>query len=153
MIDLDSIDRRLLAAVQTDGRLSQQELAEAAGLSASQCGRRLKRLEESGVIAAYTARLDPARLGYDVTAFVTVTLAAHGEAAAGRFHRAVERIPEVLECWAVTGDGDYLLRVVAENLKAFSDLLMHQLLALPEVATVRSNIALDRIKQTTALPV
>ncbi|MEQ9326980.1 MAG: Lrp/AsnC ligand binding domain-containing protein, partial [Rhodospirillales bacterium] len=73
--------------------------------------------------------------------------------AAGRFHRAVARIPEVLECWAVTGDGDYLLRVVAENLKAFSDLLMHQLLALPEVATVRSNIALDRIKQTTALPV
>tara|TARA_R110002110_G_scaffold192614_3_gene400826 strand:- start:791 stop:1258 length:468 start_codon:yes stop_codon:yes gene_type:complete len=149
---LDRLDTRILAVLQEDGRLPLQEVGEIVGLSASQCGRRLRRLEEAGLVSGYAALLDPVAFGFDVTAFVTVTLAQHGEAPAARFHRAIERLPNILECWAVTGEGDYLLRVVATNLKSFSDVLMHDLLALPEVANVKSNIALDRIKQTTALP-
>ena len=149
---LDALDRKILAALQDEGRLSNIDLSERIGLSASQCSRRLKRLEDEGVIARYAAILEAARLGIGVTAFVTVTLERQREDAAQAFQAAVAERPAIQECWAISGDGDYLLRVVAADLKSFSDFMMHDLLALPNVANVRSAIALDRLKQTTALP-
>ena len=150
--DLDTFDIRILAALQENGRLTNIELADRVALSASQCGRRLRRLEESGMIHQYTAVLDAARVGLEVTAFVIVTLERQSEAAPGAFQSRIAAMNEILECWSVTGDGDYLLRIVAPGLRAFSDFLMHELLSLPNVANVRSIVALDRIKQTTALP-
>lgn len=149
---LDATDRRILGALQENARLSNVELSEQVNLSPSQCHRRLKRLEDSGVIESYAARLDPEAVGLGVTAFVSVSLGKHGENPAARFAEAVRAIPEILECHSVTGEADYLLRVTARDLKAFSDFLMHGLMRLPEVDGVRSSIALECIKRPTALP-
>lgn len=149
---LDATDRRILNALQENARLSNVELSEQVHLSPSQCHRRLKRLEDAGVVAGYAARLDPEAVGLGVTAFVSVTLGKHGENPAARFADAVRVIPEILECHSVTGEADYLLRVAAADLKAFSDFLMHELMRLPEVDAVRSSIALECIKAPTALP-
>ena len=148
----DATDRRLLQALQTDGRLRNVELSEQIHLSASQCQRRLKRLEELGVIRRYVALLDNEKLGLGVMAMVSVTLEKHGKDPAGAFHQVIKEEPAILECWAVTGDSDYLLRVVAADLKSFSDFLMHRLLGLPMVAGVRSTILMQELKATTALP-
>lgn len=150
--DLDSLDVKLLAALQRDGRASHVQLSEAVSLSASQVQRRLRRLEAAGLVSGYAALLDAERLGLDVTAFTHVTLERHGERSAAAFHDAMRRLPEVLECWSVSGEADYLLRIVAADLRAFSDFLMHRLLPVPGVASVKSNIALERVKATTALP-
>ncbi len=150
--ELDAADRRLLAALQSDARASGVELAEEVRLSPSQCQRRLKRLEETGLIAGYGVRLDRRRLGLDVVAFVQVTLARHGDDPAETFHAVLRDMPEVLEAHAITGDADYLLRVVAPDLQAFSDIVLKRLLALPGVATVRSSLSLGEIKATDALP-
>lgn len=151
-IHLDAADRRLLAALQADGRASGVELAERVRLSPSQCQRRLKRLEETGLVAGYGVRLDRRKLGLDVVAFVQVSLARHGDDPAEAFHRAVAAMPEVLEVHAVTGDADYILRVVAPDLEAFSDVVLKRLLALPTVGAVRSSLSLGEIKATDALP-
>lgn len=149
---LDSTDRRLLAALQVDGRLSNAELSERIHLSPSQCQRRQKRLERSGLIRRYVALLDRERLGIGVMAVVSVTLKQSGNSPVAAFHRAVEREDAILECWSVTGDSDYLLRVVASDLQAFSDFLMDRLLGLPMVAGVRSTILMRELKTSTALP-
>ena len=132
--------------------MSHVELSERVHLSPSQCQRRVKRLERLGVVREYVARLEADKVGLGVMAFVNVTLEKHGQNPAKAFQKAVGRYPQILECWAVTGDADYLLRVVAPDLKAFSNLLMHELLALPMVAGVRSNLLLEPLKDTTALP-
>lgn len=152
MTELDEFDRRILAAVQENGRISGAELAITVALSGSQCSRRQKKLEDDGVIARYAAILDDAAIGLDVTAFVTVSLERHGETEAAAFAHAIERRDDVLECWSVSGDDDYMLRVVAPNLQAFSNMLMQELLAIHNVANVRSIIALDCLKRTTKLP-
>jgi Lrp/AsnC family leucine-responsive transcriptional regulator len=151
-LDLDATDVRLLESLQGEARLSNVELSERVHLSPSQCYRRLRRLEDGGVVRAYAALLDREGLGFGVMAFVNVTLEKHGEHPAQAFHQAVQDEPEILECYAVSGEADYLLRVVAGDLKAFSDFLMHRLLRLPMVANVRSSILLDELKATTALP-
>ncbi len=150
--DLDSIDLRLLAALQDNARLSHVELAEQVYLSASQCQRRLKKLEQQGVIRCYAALLDRDKLGLGVMAFVNVTLEKHGENPARDFRQVIAHEEAILECWSVSGDADYLLRVVARDLKGFSDFLMYRLLRMPMVANVRSSILLEPIKYTTALP-
>jgi Lrp/AsnC family leucine-responsive transcriptional regulator len=151
-IALDAADCRLLAALQADGRASGVELAERVRLSASQCQRRLKRLEEAGLVTGYGVRLDRRKLGLDVVAFVQVSLARHGDDPAEGFHAAVAAMPEILEVHAITGDADYILRVVAPDLEAFSDVVLKRLLALPMVAAVRSSLSLGEIKATDALP-
>lgn len=151
-LELDALDVKLLAALQRDGRASHVQLSEAVALSASQIQRRLRRLEAAGLVSGYAALLDPERLGLDVVAFTHVTLERHGERPAATFHEAVRRLPEVLECWSVSGEADYLLRVVVPDLRAFSDFLMHRLLPVPGVASVKSNIVLERVKATVALP-
>ncbi|HSK41826.1 MAG TPA: Lrp/AsnC family transcriptional regulator [Arenibaculum sp.] len=152
MITLDGFDIRLLAALQEDARLSNVALSEKVHLSPSQVHRRLRRLEDVGVIARYTAQIVPDSVGLGVLAFTSVSLERHGESPATRFAQAVAHLPEVLECFSVTGEADYMLRIVAPDLKAFSDFLMHALMPLPGVRSVRSNIVLETVKQTTVLP-
>lgn len=150
--ELDVYDRRLLQALQADGRLSHVELSEQVYLSASQCQRRLKKLEDTGIIRRYVALLDADKLGLGVMAILSVTLEKHGDDPARAFKESIAGHPQILECWSVTGEADYVMRVVAPDLKAFSDFLMHELLNLPLVAGVRSNILLEQIKFTTELP-
>jgi Lrp/AsnC family transcriptional regulator, leucine-responsive regulatory protein len=150
---IDDLDKKILDMLQKFGRLSHVELSEKIGLSASQCSRRLTRLEENGTINHYAAILDAAKSGLDVTAFVSVMLEKHGEEEAAAFKRAIEARPNVLECWSVSGESDYMLRVVASSLQSFADWMMRDILSIPNVANVHSTIALDKIKQTTALPI
>ncbi|GLS14695.1 Lrp/AsnC family transcriptional regulator [Hydrogenophaga electricum] len=149
---LDRLDRRLLAALQANGRISNQELAQTVHLSPAQSNRRHRRLENAGYIRGYEARLDPQRLGLGVMAFVHVSMERGQHRELVKFQRTVGKMPEVLECYAVTGDFDYVCKVVARDLKALSDFLLRTLAQLPGVSSVRSSICLDELKCTTALP-
>lgn len=149
--DLDVFDLRLLTALQREGRAPNAALAETVGLSASQVSRRLARLEAEGVIATYAALLKPDAVGLSVLAFSSVSLERQAEAMDG-FEAAMLRFPEILECYSVTGEQDFVLRIVARDLKAFADFLSDRLLRVPGVRSVRSSIVLHTIKQTTALP-
>src|SRR5581483_10794204 len=118
MISVDSFDLRILAALQDDGRLTNQELADLAGLSASQCSRRRMRLEEDGVIAGYRAELASQALGFELIAFIQITLATHSPDNAERFRALVNRVDDIQDAYALTGDSDYLLKVVLRDLKS-----------------------------------
>ena len=149
---LDRLDRRILAALQANGRISNQELAAQVHLSPAQSNRRHKRLEAMGYIQRYEARLDADRLGLGVTAFVHITMDRGQFKEVQKFQRNVGKMPQVLECYAVTGDFDYVCKVVARDLKALSDFLLGTLAQLPGVNGVRSSVCLDEIKCTSALP-
>lgn len=151
-VQLEPQDLRILTALQANARLTNVELSEQVNLSPSQCYRRLKRLEEQGFVKDYAAIVSRRAVGLDVMAFVSVTLEKHGEDPARAFNEAVNRFPEILECWAVSGDSDYLLRVVSTDLRSFSNFLMRDMLSLPMVAGVKSTILLEEEKNTTALP-
>lgn len=151
-VALDRTDLRILDILQRDGRLSNQEIAEQVSLSPSPCLRRIRRLEELGVIRQYVALVDPQRIGLGLLAYVTVKLEKRGKMPMDEFRARVQTWPEVLACYAMTGDMDYLLRVHVEDLEHFSRLVMTQLLKQPGVVDVKSSFALDRIKETTALP-
>jgi Lrp/AsnC family leucine-responsive transcriptional regulator len=161
-IELDKTDRKILAILQTDGRLSNQDVAERVNLSPSPCLRRIKRLEEAGVIRQYVALLDPDKLGLGLLAYVNVRLEKHSEVRDGTripvtsprkdFAQSVESWPEVVACYAMTGDMDFLLRVHVEDMDHFSRFMMATLLRHPAVLDVKSSFALQRVKDTTALP-
>jgi len=144
--DLDPYDLRILEALQHDGRLSNVELGEKVNLSASQVSRRVGRLVEDGYIRRFQAVLDPLRIGIGLTAYCMITLKIHSEGGMGDFHRRVKALPEILECQALTGEADYLLKIAVPDLKAFSDFLSENLMRAPEVAAIRSSIVLDSIK-------
>jgi len=152
MIDVDGFDLKLLAALQDDGRLTNQQLADAVGLSASQCSRRRTRLEEDGTIAGYHADLASERLGFNVVAFVHITLATHSPDNAKHFRDLVTRVDDVQEAYSLTGDADYLLKIILRDLKSLSDIVNNVLMPHPSVAHVRSSIVLDRLKATGKLP-
>ena len=153
---LDAIDRRILRALQTDGRMTYDLLAAAVNLSPSAVLRRVKRLEETGVIAAYVALLAPERVGLGLTAFLDVRLektsAVHKRNPMDLVRASVQTWPEVVECAALTGDMDYLLRVVVEDMAHYSRFVMDTLLAHPSVQDCKTSFVLDRVKNTTALP-
>lgn len=158
-VKLDKTDRKILAILQAEGRLSNQELAERVNLSPSPCLRRIRQLEEAGVIRQYVALLDPEKIGLGLLAYVNVRLEKHSEVpgAAGRSPRAdfsasVAAWPEVVACYAMTGEMDFLLRVHVEDMEHFSHFMMDTLLKHPAVLDVKSSFALQRIKDTTALP-
>lgn len=151
-LDLDRIDRKILAFLQAHGRASNLEMAEAVGLSPAQCHRRHRRLEEQGFIRGYAVRLNAANLKLGVTAFIEVTMEKGHIRDLKKFTDVVVDIPQIMECYAVTGDFDYVIKVVARDLKSLSQFLMDQLMRLPGVNSVRSSICLDEIKCTTALP-
>jgi Lrp/AsnC family leucine-responsive transcriptional regulator len=153
MIDLDLFDRRILAALQRDGRMTSVALAELVHLSASQCARRVQRLEEAGIIRSYRAVLDPAALGLGVAGVVSLSLASHAKANIQEVHRQIAARPAIVECVAVTGEADYQLRVVARDLREFSALLMDAIVPMPGVSTMHSSIILDEVKPFAALPI
>ncbi len=150
---LDAIDVRILAALQQDGRMSNLELAEAVHLSPAQCNRRHKRLEAQGLIKRYETRLDASLLGFGVTAFIQVTMERGHAREIKKFRDAVTALAQVQECYAVTGESDYVLKVVASDLRALSDFLLGKLMRLPGVNGVHSSVCLDEIKCTSALPI
>jgi DNA-binding Lrp family transcriptional regulator len=152
MISVDAFDLKLLAALQDDGRLTNQELADLVGLSASQCSRRRMRLEEDNVIAGYHADLVSEALGFTLIAFIHITLATHSPDNAEKFRALVNRVDEIQEAYSMTGDADYLLKVVLHDLKSLSDIVNNVLMPHQSVAHVRSSIVLDRLKETQKLP-
>lgn len=149
---IDRTDRRILEQLQANGRLSNQELAERVLLSPSPCLRRVRALERSGVIQRYAAVLDPLRVGLELLAYVSVKLEKRGKMPVDQFTRAVQSWPEVITCFSMTGDMDYLMRVQVENLAHYSRFIMDQLLKQPGVIDIKSNFVLERVKETTVLP-
>ncbi len=149
---LDEIDRRILNVLQDNARIANVDLAGRVGVSASPCWRRVREMEESGVIARYVTLLAPAALGLQVSVFVLVTLEKQIEGALEIFEAAVRRRPEVMECYLMTGDADYHLRVVVADLPAYERFLMDHLTRVPGIANIRSSFALKQVKYTTALP-
>jgi len=151
-LDFDRIDRKILGFLQEHGRASNLELAEAASLSPAQSHRRHRRLEEEGFIARYETRLNAARLGLSVVAFIHVGMEKGHIRDMKKFTDTVVDLPEILECYSVTGDFDYVVKVVAHDLKSLSLFLMEKLMRLPGVNSVRSSVCLDEIKCTSSLP-
>jgi Lrp/AsnC family transcriptional regulator, leucine-responsive regulatory protein len=150
---LDRIDQSILEHLQTNGRLTNVELADRVGLSPSPCLRRVRHLEETGLIKGYQAVVDQAKAGLPVSVFVSVRLEQQREEAMARFEAAVRGFPEVLECYLMTGTRDYLLRVVASDLAGYEQFLKRTLTRIDGVASIESSFALAQVKHTTALPV
>ena len=150
---LDAIDRKILDRLQRDGRTSNQDLSLAVGLSPSPCLRRVRVLEDSGTITGYVALVSPDAVGLPVTAFVRVRLSSQDDRNLAEFERTVSTFPEVMECYLMTGDSDYQLRIQVESLAAFEDFLRHKLTRIASVAGVNSSFALRPIVYRTALAV
>jgi Lrp/AsnC family transcriptional regulator, leucine-responsive regulatory protein len=149
---LDRTDLRILEELQRDGRIANAELAERVQLSPSPCLRRVARMESSGVIAGYAAKLDAARIGLGLQAFVRVQLARHDRDAIARFAELVQEWPEVVACYALTGDMDYLMQVWVQDLAHFSTFLMDRLMNAAGVDDVNSSFVLREVKPAGALP-
>ena len=149
---LSSKDRAILAELQQDSRVTMQQLAERIGMSSSACWRRVRALEEAGIIDRYAVIVNPRKAGFNLSSMTLVSLVRHEQKHVENFVREVRRHPEVLECFATSGEADYHLRVVAEDIDAYNRFLEDFILKLPGVSQVRSNIVLKEIKADTALP-
>ena len=149
---LGNKDRRILAELQRDSRLTNQELADKVGMSNSATWRRVKSLEEDGIIERYVAILNPRKAGFGLASMVHVSLARHEQSNVDHFIREVMQHPEVLECFATSGEADFHLRVVVEDMDAYNRFLDDFIFRLPGVSQVRSDIVLKEIKVDTALP-
>ncbi|MEM1006078.1 MAG: Lrp/AsnC family transcriptional regulator [Pseudomonadota bacterium] len=152
-MSLDTTDRKILAALQRNGRMSNSELSEQVNLSPSACHRRVQRLEVDGYIRNYVALLDARKMNVPTTVFVEITLQGQAEEVLEAFEKAVARIPDVLECHLMAGTADYILKVVAENTEDFARIHRQYLSRLPGVAQMQSSFALRTVFKTTALPV
>lgn len=152
-IVLDAKDRALLRHLQADGRITIAALAARIALSESACRRRVEHLEQAGLIAGYSARLDAAKLGFSLSGFVSITLGAQTDRDLSAFEDAVRAAPEVLECWLMTGDADYLLRVVARDVADLERIHREVLTRLPSVVRVNTAIAMRAVAEPRGLPV
>ncbi|MEM6414462.1 MAG: Lrp/AsnC family transcriptional regulator [Pseudomonadota bacterium] len=150
---MDQADRRILDAVQKDGRASYQELGEAVGLSLSACHKRVKSLEANGVIARYAAIVDERKAGFPLSAFVSVTLRDQKKTTLATFEKSVVARPEIMDCVLMSGDSDYLLRVICSDLDSFEYLHKEVLTALPGVERIKSAFAMRTVCRRTAVPV
>ncbi len=151
-IELDSYDWRLLKALQANARLTNVALSEQVNLSPSQCSRRLQRLEQNNLIEAYFTQLNASELGYQITAFVNITLDKSIKNSDKEFKEAIEAIPQILECYSVSGEADYWLRIISESLPALSIFLGESLASLPCIRDLTSTVVLNRIKHAPAIP-
>jgi len=149
---LDATDCKILECLQSDARIANVDLAEQVNLSPSPCLRRVRRLEEEGFVRGYVSLLDPAAIGLPVSVFVQVSLEKQVDDALDEFERSIVARPEVVECYLMTGDADYHLRVVVEDLPAYERFLMEHLTRVLGIANIRSSFALKQVKYTTALP-
>jgi Lrp/AsnC family leucine-responsive transcriptional regulator len=152
MIELDALDRKILALLQADCRLTLGEVAEKVGLSVSPCHRRIKRMEESGVILRYAAMVDQRKVGLPVSVFISIKLERQKEEDLERFARAIGLWQEVVECYLMTGPRDYLLRVVVADLVAYEQFIKQKLTRLDGVSSIESSFALDQVKFAVSLP-
>ena len=153
MMELDAIDRRLLAALQKQGRITNSDLSEQVNLSPSACHRRVQRLEEDGYIDAFVALLNARKLGRPTTVFVEITLSGQADEVLEAFERAVKLVPDILECHLMAGTADYLLKVVAMDTDDFARIHRQFLARLPGVAQMHSSFALRTVSKTTAIPI
>lgn len=151
--ELDRASRQILEALQADARLSTQALAEKVGLSATPVWRRVKDMEERGLIRGHVALLDREKLGLSICVLANVSLVRHSEGAVEQFERLVATQREIIECHAITGEADYVIKVVAADMKAYDAFLQQHIFKLPGVSSVRSNVVLREVKYETALPV
>jgi DNA-binding Lrp family transcriptional regulator len=151
-LDLDAIDLRILAALQENARIANTDLSAAVGLSPAPCLRRVRALEERGVIRKHVTLVSPAAVGLPVSVFVSISLERQVEEALKRFERVILARPEVMECYLMTGDADYLLRVVCADLGAYERFVLDHLTKVPGVSSIRSSFALKQVKYSTALP-
>lgn len=151
-LQLDSIDWKILGLLQADARVPNVELAKAIGLSPSPCLNRVRALEEAGYISRYVTLLDALRVGLKVSVFIQVTLERQIESALERFETAIRTRPEVMECYLMTGDADYLIRVVVADIQVLEEFILKFLTKLPGVGNIKSSFALKQVKYQTALP-
>ena len=152
-MEIDAIDLKILDVLQRNARISNAELAQSVGLSPSPCLRRIRNLEKAGVISKYAAILDQTVVELSISVFVQVTLERQVEAALETFERLIRERAEVLECYLMTGDADYLLRIVVPDVAAYEQFLKDHLTRIPGVASIKSSFALNRVKYETALPI
>lgn len=145
-IDLDAFDVQILRRLRDEGRISVQDLSDQIGLSPTPTARRVRRLEDAGVIAGYGARIDEAALGFDVSVFVSVQLDRQVDDALVSFERAIADFPEVVDCWLMTGDRDYLMRIATTGLRDFEAFLVGKLTKVSGVASIQSSIPIRRVK-------
>ena len=151
-LQLDSIDWKILGLLQGDARMSNVDLAKAVGLSPSPCLNRVRALEEAGYISRYVTLLNALRVGLKVSVFIQVTLERQIESALERFENAIRGRPEVMECYLMTGDADYLIRVVVADIQVLEEFILKFLTKLPGVGNIKSSFALKQVKYQTALP-
>lgn len=149
---LDLFDLKIIDALQSEGRLSNVELADRIGLSPSPCLRRVKRLEAEGVIEGYAARINRSKIGMGVTVFVSVGLDRHREEEAERFRKVVLRLPQVVSCHAISGESDFLLEIVVADLNQYSEFVLKRLRRIPGVKDLHSSFSLEAMKAGTSLP-
>lgn len=145
-------DYKILEELQQNGRLSNQELSERVALSPSPCLRRTKLLEAAGIISGYTAVVDQKAVGLSVTAFVQIKLERHSDETVATFEAAIEQMPNVMDCWLMTGDADYLLRIVTTDLDDFERFVRKSLQKIPGIASISSSFAYGRVKRSRVLP-
>lgn len=151
-MSLDDLDRKILKTLQRDGRLQNVDLASAVGLSPSSCLRRVRLLEESGVIEKYTALLNPSKVGKGLTVFARVWIKGQDQATVENFTAAIQKLPQVIECHLMAGDCDFLLRIVAADLEDYRNFQIKHLGRIKEVQNVKSEIPMQKIKLTTEIP-
>jgi len=151
-MDIDAIDLRLLELLQENGRLTNVELAQRVVLSPSPCWRRLQRLESSGLVKGYGAVLDRRRIGLGIMAFVSVVIESHSEAEAKAFEAAVQNLPEIVACHSISGQADFILQVLAEDMDTYADFAMNVIRRLPGIKAMHTSFALKEVKASTFLP-
>lgn len=149
---MDSKDRQIVQALQTDGRLTNQDLSERVNLSPSPCLRRVRLLEEQGVIKGYTALVDQKAWGLPITVFIRIKLERHGDAAVNAFERTIQNMPQVMDCWLMTGRSDYLLRVIAADLEDYERFVRRELQRVPGIASIDTSFAYGSVKHAQVLP-
>ena len=149
---MDSKDRQILQALQSDGRLTNQDLSDQVNLSPSPCLRRVRNLEEQGVIQGYTAVVDQKAWGLPVTVFIRITLERHSDEAVEAFERAITDMSQVMDCWMMTGRADYLLRVIAADLDDYERFVRRDLHRAPGIASIDTSFAYGRVKRAQVLP-
>jgi DNA-binding Lrp family transcriptional regulator len=152
MSSLDSIDRRLLAELQAEGRVTNVELAQRVGLTAPPCLRRVRALEDAGVIRGYHADLDPSKLGFAITVFAMVSLKSQAEEDLRAFEHHVQTLPEVRECHMLNGEIDFVLKIVSKDLQSFQELLTSKLTPAPNVASVKTSLTIRTSKNEPGVP-
>ena len=152
MANLDPIDRQLLAELQDEGRVTNVELATRVGLTAPPCLRRVRALEESGVIRGYHADLDPGKLGFAITVFALVSLKSQAEEALRQFEDHVRQLPEVRECHMLNGEIDFILKITSRDLQSFQEFLTSKLTPAPNVASVKTSLTIRTSKQVPGVP-